>query len=69
MSLGSTHSLREMDIRNISSGESKIGRCIMLKTLAPSRIDCLEIWEHQILGKFRATPGFTNNDLLYIFTS
>jgi len=34
----------------------KGGRCVGL-TLPPSRADCIEIWEPQPPGKFRACPG------------
>ena len=37
--------------------EGKGGRCVGLKTLPLSCADCLEIWEPQTLGNFRACPG------------
>jgi len=48
--------------RNISWGGGggeggKGGRCLGLTTLPPSCADCLEIWEPQPLGTFRACPG------------
>ena len=51
-----TQSLTEMNIRNISWGAVGI-RCVGLKTLPPSRADCLEIWEPQPPGTLRACPG------------
>jgi hypothetical protein len=35
----------------------KGGRCLGLTTLPPSCADCLEIWERQPSGNFRACPG------------
>ena len=43
---------------------SKGGRCLGLTTLPPSCADCLEIWEPQPLGIFRACPGLYR-DCLY----
>jgi len=40
----------------------KGGRCVGLKTLPPSGVDCLEIWELQPPGTIRACTG-----LLYIY--
>jgi hypothetical protein len=36
----------------------KGGRCAGLTTLPPSRADCLEIWETQLLGSLRACPVY-----------
>jgi len=44
-----------MSIRNISWGKG--GRCLGLTTLPLSCADCLEIWEPQPPGTFRACPG------------
>jgi len=35
----------------------KGGRCVGLTILPPSCADCLEIWEHQLPGTLRASPG------------
>jgi hypothetical protein len=35
----------------------KGGRCVRLKTLPPSSVECLEIWESETLGALRACPG------------
>ena len=35
----------------------KDGRWVELTTLQPSCADCLEIWEPQLPGTFRVTPG------------
>jgi hypothetical protein len=35
----------------------KGGRCLGLTTLPPSYGDCLEIWETQLSGTLRASPG------------
>jgi hypothetical protein len=48
MALGSTQSLTEISIRNISWG--KDGRCVGLTTLPPTFADCLEIWEPRLPG-------------------
>ena len=61
MALGSTQSPREMSNRNIFSG-GKGGRSLGLTKLPSSYTDCLEIWEPQPPGKFRACPG-----LLYFY--
>ena len=56
MALGSIQSLTEMSTRDISWwGEG--GRCIVLTNLPPSCADCLEIWEPQLPGTLRASPG------------
>jgi len=56
MYLGLTQPLTEMKTRNISLG-GKGGRCVRLTTLPHSCADCLEIWEPQHPGTFRACPG------------
>ena len=56
MALGLTQPLTEMSTRNISRGV-KGGRCVWLTTLPPSYVDCLEIWEPQLPGSLRASPG------------
>jgi hypothetical protein len=35
----------------------KGGRCVGLTTLPPSCADCLEIWEPQLPGTVRVSPG------------
>jgi len=57
MTLGSTQPLREMSTRNISRGKG--GQCVGLRTLSPSCAECLEIWETQPPGIFRACPEQT----------
>ena len=56
VALGSTQSLTEMSTTNIFLG-CKGGRYVGLTTLPPSYADCLEIWEPQPPGTFRACPG------------
>ena len=56
MALGLTQPLTEMSTRNISGG-GKDGRCLGLTTLAPSRADCLDIWELHTPGTLSACPG------------
>jgi hypothetical protein len=55
MALGLTQPLTEMSTKNVSWG--KIGRCVGLTILPPSRADCLEIWEPQTSGTVRDCPG------------
>ena len=58
MDLGLTQPLTEMSTRNISWGEGgKGGRCVGLTTLLPSGADRHEIWEPQLPGTLRASPG------------
>jgi hypothetical protein len=44
----------------------KGGHGIGLTTLPPSCADCLEIWEPQPSGKFKAYPGLYR-DYLYLY--
>jgi len=56
MALELSKALTEMSTRNISWG-GKGGRYVELTTLPPACADCLEIWEPQATGIFRACPG------------
>jgi hypothetical protein len=56
----------------VGGGGGKYGRCVRLTTLPPSCADCLEIWEPQPRGAFRASPGlfrdyftFLRLDIIY----
>ena len=62
MALGSTQPLTEMSTRNISWGKG--GRCVVLTTLPPSCVNCLEIWEPQPPGTLWACNGIA---LLFFF--
>ena len=55
MALGLTQPLTEMSTKNITGGKG--GRYVGLTTLPPSCADCLEIWDSQPPGTFRACPG------------
>ena len=56
MALGSTQNQTEINASNISRAR-KGGRCVELKTLPPSCVDCLEIGESQLPGNFTACKG------------
>jgi len=56
MALGLTQPVTEMSTRNIS-WESKGDPCVELTILPTLCADCLEIWEPQPPGTFRASPG------------
>jgi len=66
MAMGSTHSLTEMNNRNISRGEKGV-RCLGLPILPPPRADCLEIWETQPPGNLWACTGIALPSLYHIF--
>jgi hypothetical protein len=68
MALGSTQILTEMSTRNISWG-GKGGRCLGLTTLPPSCTDCLEIWEPQPHGTFRAYSGLYREFFTFFSTA
>jgi hypothetical protein len=55
MVLGSTQSLTEMSIRNISWGKG--GQSVGLTNLPPSCAECLEIWDPQSPGTLRDCPA------------
>jgi len=55
VALGSTQPLTEMSTIIFSGG--KDGQCVGLTTLPSSCADCLEIWEPQPPGTFRACTG------------
>jgi hypothetical protein len=59
MALEFTQPLTETSTRVFFSwgAGGKGGRCIGLTTLPHSCADCLEIWEPQRSGNFRASPG------------
>ena len=46
----------------------KSGRCVRLTTLPPSCADCLEIWEPQPPGTFRAYLGLYRGFFTFTFT-
>ena len=56
MALRLTRPLTEMSTRNITWG-SKGSWCVGLTVLPPSCANCLEIWEPQPPGVYRACPG------------
>jgi hypothetical protein len=55
--MGLSESVIEMSTTNIAWGGGKGGRCLGLINLPPSCADCLEIWEPQPPGSFRASSG------------
>ena len=56
MDMESTQPLTETSTRNISCW-GKGGRCVGQTTLETSCTNCVEIWEPQPSGTFRACPG------------
>ena len=57
MALMSTQPLTEMGTSNISWDGGKGVQCVWLSTLPLPCVDCLEIWETQLPGNHRASPG------------
>ena len=69
MAMGSTQTLTEMSIRNISvwGGEIKATGA-RLTILPPSCADCLELWEHQPSGTLTACLGLYGDCFVFIFS-
>ena len=68
MALWSTQPLTEMSTRNIFWGEGgKGGWFVGLTTLAPSFVDCLEIWEPEPPGTRRACARIAFHLFYYIY--
>jgi len=57
MTLGLTQPLTEMSNYQEYLLGGKGGRCVGLTTLPPSCVDCLDIWEPETPGTFRACRG------------
>ena len=55
MALGLTQPVTEVRTKNINWGKG--GRCVGLTILPPLCADCLEIWESQTPGTFKACQG------------
>ena len=65
IALGLNQTLTEMSTRIFPRGKG--GRCVELTILPPSRGDCLEIWEPQPTGTFRACPGLYRDCFTFFF--
>jgi hypothetical protein len=65
MTLGSTQPLTEMSTRN--NFWAKGNSCIGLTTLPPSCVDCLKIWELNLLEPWGSVTGLFRDCLTLVF--